>query len=392
MDNGDELAGLHTPLCELLSCRQPIVLAPMGGVGTPELVAAVSAAGGFGILPAMGLPPAELARRIAKTRDCTDRPFGVNLVLHPDVRSPAHSSTIARETAAGVRAVLDGFRGELGLAAPESTTVCADDVAAAIEATIDVVLAERPHVLSVGLGAPSPELVAQCRARGIHVIAMVTRVADAIAWEQAGAAAIVAQGAEAGGHRSSWLTHEPAERACVGAMVLTAEVSRAVQVPVIAAGGIADGRGLAAALMLGASGVYMGTRFLASKESGAPEVHARAVVEARSHETTITSAFTGLPARVVQNRYASEYHRTGAPTLPPIHQDLARADIATAALARSARDYLPLYAGQSVGLIDQIQPAGDIVRACVREARSALLAGARLVLREASSSRQAAIG
>jgi len=194
---------------------------------------------------------------------------------------------------------------------------------------------------------------------------MVANGDDARAAAASGVDIIVAQGAEAGGHRSTW---RPAARADVGTFALVPEVVDAVNIPVVAAGGIADGRGLVAARALGAAGVLLGTRFVATRESMAPDFWKQAILRSSSDATTVTCAFTGLPARVVRNDFQRDYDESNAPVLPGLLQAALEQDIWTAAARANKPDYFPLYAGQSVGVIHDLPSAGDVVRNIVEEA------------------------
>jgi nitronate monooxygenase len=197
-------------------------------------------------------------------------------------------------------------------------------------------------------------------------MAMVTNVDDARAAEEAGVDMIVAQGAEAGGHRSVWR----AGVADSGTFALVPEIVDAVRAPVIAAGGIADGRGLVAALALGASGALLGTRFVATRESMAADAWKQVILRASSGATTITRAFTGLPARVLRNRFEQEYDASGAPVLPGLLQAALEQPMWAAAVRQNNPDYFPLYAGQSAGLIRDLPGAADVVRSIVAEAQA----------------------
>ena len=268
------LSGLSR-LARLLNIRYPIVQSGMGRVAGPELTAEVSRAGALGILAGLNLAPDDLRRQIQRIRELTDRPFGVNLWLHPELLPPIDPATLPAEKGAAANAALNSARRVLGL--PESDAA-PPRRADTIDASIDVILEQRVPVWSIGLGLPSRDAVARCHDCGIHVMVMVETVGDAKAAENAGADSIVAQGSEAGGHRSRW---RRSPDAAVGTLALVPEIVDAVRVPVIAAGGIADGRGLAAALALGAAGVLMGTRFVATKESMAPDFWKRRIVERR---------------------------------------------------------------------------------------------------------------
>jgi nitronate monooxygenase len=229
-------------------------------------------------------------------------------------------------------------------------------------------------VWSVGLGDPGASLVRRCHERGVKVIAMIATVDDARAVAAAGVDAVVAQGGEAGGHRSTWVKRESREAATIGTMALVPQVVDAVSMPVIAAGGIADGRGLVSALALGASGVLLGTRFVATRESGAPEFWKKALLERGSDATTVTDAFTGLYARTLINTFNTEYAAAGAPVLPPLLQARAAMDVYTASAQQQTGDSFAMHAGQSMGLIHDLPGAGEVVQAIVREARAVLAA------------------
>jgi nitronate monooxygenase len=336
----------------------------MGRVAGPELAAEVSRAGGLGILAALNLTPDELRVQIRRVRGLTDRPFGVNLWLHPDLMPPVVPDRLPRAQVAAVISALNEARRALGMPESNAPPPARPDT---IPAAIEVILDERVPVWSTALGLPSSDLVARCRQRGVHVMTMVANVDDARAAVEAGADFIVAQGAEAGGHRSAW---RPDAAASVGTFALVPEIVDAVHVPVIAAGGIADGRGLVAALALGAAGVLMGTRFVATRESMAPDFWKRAILTASSDRTMVTKAFTGLPARMLRSRFAESYESSGAPVLPGLLQAALQQDIWSAAARENRADYFPLYAGQSVGLVRDLPGAADVVGAIMAEASS----------------------
>jgi nitronate monooxygenase len=347
-------------LCQGLGIKHPIIQSGMSRVAGPELVAAVSNAGGLGILAALRLEPDDLRAQIRRTRELTKRPFGVNLWLHPGVTRPIAPATIERRTLADVQAKLNGMRSILGLPA---ATAAPSQFPALVERNFDVVLDERVPVWSIGLGSPGREMVEACHARGIKVMAMVTNVADAREVADARVDIVVAQGTEAGGHRSNW--HEQTDEA--GTMVLVPKIVDAVRQPVVAAGGIVDGRGLIAALALGAGGVMLGTRFIATSESIAPAFFKDAVIAARPGDAIISAAFTGLPMRTLRNRFTAEYG--AAPVLPPMLQSGVAEDIFKAAAARGDGNYFPMPAGESAGLIDDLPSAGAVVDRIVEESR-----------------------
>ncbi len=360
---------LRTPLCDVLGIEHPILQSGMGGVAGPDLVAEVSKAGGLGILAGLSVPPEELRKRIRRVRELTDRPFGVNLWLHADLRPPADVAAIPESEIRAVQSTLNRFRERLGLAATLARPAPVPDI---IDAELEVILDERPAVFSTALGLPSPETVRRCHERSIRVVAMVATLEDARAAAGLGVDAIVAQGDEAGGHRSIGVTPAPGQHIGVATLVLVPQVVDAVRLPVVAAGGIADGRGLVAALALGAAGILLGTRFVATRESAAPEFRKKAVLEAESEATMVSSSVTGLPARYLRNAFAAEYDASGTPVLPAMIQSNAADDIFKAAAARQETAYIPMATGQSAGLIRDLPGAGEVVQAIVREAEAVL--------------------
>ncbi len=347
-------------LCSRLGIVHPIVQSGMSRVAGPELVAAVSNAGGLGVLAALRLEPDELRAQIRRIRELTARPFGVNLWLHPGVASPIAPSSIDPATLASAQHRLNEIRDRLTLPA---ATAPPSIFPALVERNFEVILDERVPVWSIGLGDPGREMVGRCHDRGIVVMAMVTNVRDAQTVAAAGVDVVVAQGLEAGGHRSNW--SGGAEEA--GTFVVLPRIVDAIDCPVLAAGGIVDGRGLVAALALGAAGVMLGTRFIATRESIAPDFFKRAVLDAGPGATVISAAFTGLPMRTLRNRFTAEYGDT--PTLPPLLQSNAAADIVATAGARGDAEYYPMPAGESAGLIGDLPSAGDVVAAMADEAR-----------------------
>jgi nitronate monooxygenase len=362
---------LRTALCDLLGIRYPILQSGMGGVAGPELVAEVSRAGGLGILAGLRLSKDQLRQGVRRVRELTDRPFGVNLWLHTAIRPPADPATLPEETVRRVQETLDTFRGQLGIPSRMERPAPVPDV---IDEAFEVILEERVPVWSIGLGNPRRDMLARCHERGIKVIAMVATVDDARAVAASGVDAVVAQGSEAGGHRSTWIKPASRDAAQVGAVALIPQIVDAVNVPVIAAGGIADGRGIVAALALGAVGALLGTRFVATRDSGAADFLKKALLEQGSEATTVTDAFTGLYARTLRNTFTDQYAASGAPVLPALLQAAAAQDIYAAATQQQNREYLPIHAGQSVGLVHDLPGAAEVVETLVREARAALRA------------------
>ncbi|MBI1735132.1 MAG: nitronate monooxygenase [Candidatus Rokubacteria bacterium] len=362
----------RTDLCDLLGIDYPIVQSGMGGVAGPEMVAEVSRAGALGILAGLNVAPEDLRTMIRRVRELTDRPFGVNLWLHSALRPPLDPATLPGDLVESAQETLNTFRTRLGIPLRHDRPPRGPDV---LDAAIDVVLDERVPVFSTGLVADhDAALVGRCHERGVKVMAMVATVADARAADASGADVIVAQGGEAGGHRSIGDKPASPEAANIGTVALLPQVVDAVRAPVVAAGGLADGRGLVAALALGASGVLLGTRFVATREAVAPEFWKKALLEKDGDATVLTDAFSGLWARSLRNTYSEEYRKAGAPVLPPLVQRAAAQDVFTASVKQQTGEFFPMWSGQSVGLIRDLPGAGEVVHAIVREARQVLRA------------------
>ncbi|HVR71845.1 MAG TPA: nitronate monooxygenase [Vicinamibacteria bacterium] len=361
----------RTSLCDLLGIEYPILQSGMGGVAGPALAAAVSRAGGLGILGCAHLAPDEVRRRIREVKTLTDRPFGVNLLLHTDMLPPADMSRVPESVVQAVQKTLNRFRERLGLAPSFARPEGLPDI---VPRALEVVLEEKVPVFSIGLGRPSADLVRRFHQNGAKVIAMVATLDDARAVADSGVDALVAQGHEAGGHRSTWVKRPSPQHADVGTMALVPQVVQALKTPVIAAGGIASGAGVVAALALGAKGALLGTRFVATRESLAADFYKQALVGRDGDSTVITDAFTGLYARVLRNTFADEYGASGAPVLPGYVQNRAAGDIFRAAHARKDAEHYAMWAGQSVGLVHDLPEAAAVVRAVVDEARAVLRA------------------
>lgn len=351
---------LSTPLCDLLGVRYPIIQAPMaGGWTTPELVAAVCNAGGLGVLAGARVPPERLQEDIRAVKRLTDRPFGVNFLLaapgegNPDVES--------------VQRFLDRFRERLSLPPGGDSPALPPS---SLPEQLEVVFEERVSVLSVALGDPG-DLVERAHSEGMLLKATATTVEEAVLVAERGSDVIVAQGAEAGGHRSNFEIGPGGGVPLVGTMALVPQVVDAVDTPVVAAGGIADGRGLVAALALGAVGAQVGTRFLTARESGAHPAYRKQLMDADETDTVVTHVFTGRPARGLRNRLVEEYLRDGPEPLGwPLH-GVAAGDIHAASRAAKKDEYSPLFAGQGLRMLKERQGAAEIVAELVDEAKAA---------------------
>ena len=344
-----------------LSC--PIIQAPMAGGGdTPALVAAVSEAGGLGFIGANYSTPAQIAEASQAVRDRSNRAFGINLFApQPAPPPPAETGpALAR---------LAPYHDELGLQAPTPPAPPADTFDALLAAALDSGAAS----FSFTSGIPPRAAVEAIRQRGMFLMGTATTPAEAVALEAAGCDAIVTQGAEAGGHRSTF--DGAIDTGLIGTMALVPQVVDAVSVPVVASGGIMDGRGVAAALALGAEAVQMGTAFLTCDEAGAPESYKSALLAAAATDARLTSAFSGKPARGVVNRFMTEVELEagdgGDGILPFPYQNALTQPLRAAAAQRDRAEFLSLWAGQGVGL-SRRRSAAELIAELMRELEATL--------------------
>ncbi|MFB9327880.1 NAD(P)H-dependent flavin oxidoreductase [Paenibacillus aurantiacus] len=336
---------METELTRKLKIQYPILQAPMaGGPTTPDLVAAVSNAGGLGSLGAGYLTPEQIRHAVREIKQRTDQPFGVNLfVPEPSVRS--------EESIAAMNRCLDRYRKELGISSDPMLPAFVDT----FEEQVQVVLEEKVAVFSFTFGIPSQNVINAMSRNGIFVIGTATTVEEAIALEHAGVDAITAQGSEAGGHRGSFLTSDADAR--IGTMALVPQIVDQTSVPVIASGGIMDGRGLVASLALGASAVQMGTAFLASRESGAHALHKQKILASNEDSTEVTIFYSGKAARGILTDFMREMRQYEG-TVPdyPIQHALTT-DIRRAAAQAGNPEYMSLWAGQGLRLAQDLTAA-----------------------------------
>ena len=324
---------LTTHVCDLLGIDKPIVQAGMGFVARSELAAAVSNAGALGIIGAAFLTLDQLREEIRKTRDMTDKPFGVD-VLFATYGRPSPDPRVEEFT---------------------------DEV----RKQIDIVFEERVPILASGLGNPAP-VVPQAHELGIKVISLVGNTKNAKRVAAGGVDVIVAQGYDGGGHTGR-----------VGTMTVVPAIVDCVEQPVLAAGGIADGRGLVAALAMGAVGVWMGTRFVASKEAFAHMNYKNRIAEIDDEGTTRTRCFTGKPCRVIKNRITAEWESRESDIEPfPIQimkiSEYVGENIYEAARLHGKIDSGSCAAGQSSALINDVKGAGAVVDDVINEAEQIL--------------------
>ena len=317
---------LHTPLCDLLGVKHPIMLAGMGGVSYAELVAAVSNAGGYGVLGMAGRTPEFIRDEMRKVKSLTDKPFGVDLLA----------------------------------ASPESLT-----------AAVEIIIEEGASSFVAGLGVPMP-IMEKLKKAGLKVMVVCGAVKHAVKAEQAGCDAVICQGGEGGGHTG-----------LVGTMPLVAQAVEAVKIPVVGAGGLYDGRGLAAALALGATGVWMGTRFIASEEAHAGELYRQAIIEAADEDTIRTRSYSGKPMRVKKNPYVEEWEtRPQDIQAFPMQAMVSHQAGAMGGIGGQIEGLDPdkscFAMGQSAGGVHSVMPAGEIVAQLIKEAEAAIDRTAKL--------------
>ncbi|WP_334163662.1 NAD(P)H-dependent flavin oxidoreductase [Phenylobacterium sp.] len=311
---------LHTKLCDLLAVQHPIMLAGMGGVSYAELVAAVSNAGGYGVLGMAGRGPDFIRDQMRLVKTLTDKPFGVDLLA----------------------------------ASPESLT-----------ASVDVIIEEGASSFVAGLGVPMP-IMEKLKKAGLKVMVVCGAVKHAVKAEQAGCDAVICQGGEGGGHTG-----------LVGTMPLVAQAVEAVKVPVVAAGGLYDGRGLAAALSLGAVGVWMGTRFIASREAHAGELYRETILEASDEDTIRTRSYSGKPMRVKKNPYVEDWEKRPQDIQPfPMQAMISHNAGVMGGIGGQIEGLDPekscFAMGQSAGGVREVLPAGEIVKRIMAEAEAAI--------------------
>lgn len=335
----------------------PILQAPMVGASGLEMAVAVSNVGGLGSLAGGAMAPEAIGSAVAEMRGQSQAPFGVNLLMAP--RAEPDAQTVDQALAR-----LAPWYAELGEPLPEHPNTFAPDFAAQLDALIEA----RPPMASFTFGILSPGDIERLHAAGVYVVGTATNVAEARAWAQVGADGICAQGFEAGGHRGHFLADLDAS--LVGTLALTSLILQAIDLPVIAAGGIMDGQGVAAVLALGASAAQMGTAFLLADESGVSPPWRQAVADAGDEPTRLTRAFTGRHARGIENRFMRQM-RAVEDEVPayPVQNRLTQPLRAAAAKAGEA-DMISLWAGQGVALA-QAGDAAELVRTWWTQAQAA---------------------
>lgn len=347
----------ETPFARRLGIQFPIVQGPLGGgASSVKLLSLVSNAGGLGSYGMQAVPGSRIRGLIHEIRSATDKPFSVNLWMpKPAEEVPVEGKALA----AGIE-LLRPYYSELGIDLPTHFSQKAPDLHEQMAAILDA----RPPVFSFVFGIPSMEFLQACKARNILTMGTAASVEEAIALEKAGIDCIVASGYEAGGHKDSFL--KAPEGSMMGTFALLPQVMDHVSVPVIAAGGIADARGLAAALALGAHGVQIGTAFLACDESTMAPMHRAILLDVGPKKTQLSRAFSGRLARGLRNRLMDELDNALPPVLPYPAQSALVDALNDAACKQGRTDLISIPAGQAVALV-RSRSAEDLMEELVRE-------------------------
>jgi NAD(P)H-dependent flavin oxidoreductase YrpB (nitropropane dioxygenase family) len=382
---------LRTRLCDILDIEYPVILAGMGGVATADLVAAVSEAGGLGIVGAASMPPEEIERQVRRIRDLTSKPFGVDVLLPSGVAAPQQAPAAkeapakdanapeAREKAAPktprdylpepYQKFIDSAQQEFGLPprgedqawTSGMRTIGARDFG---QRQVEAILDLKVPVFASGLGNPAP-YVEQFHAQGAKVIGLVGNVKNARRVAEGGSDVVVAQGTEAGGHTGR-----------IGTLALLPQVVDAVApTPVVAAGGIGDGRGIAAAIAAGADGVWVGTAFLVSREATWPDLLKDRILAATEEDTRVTRLYSGKTMRNINNPLIEYWEGQKLDALPMGMQGIVSGEIMAGARQADRLELLMNPAGQISGMLHESRPARDIFDEMVREAAEIFSAG-----------------
>ena len=354
---------IRTEICDMFGIEHPILLAGMGGASTPELAAAVSNAGGLGVMGASSVGPRALRNWIHRCRDLTDKPFGIDTLLPASVRrgtnlAPMSNGPLPQDLIPEYQTMVSSFLDQQGIPVADNKEIWPEEDGPPLfskeffESQMDIIIDEKVPIYVSGLGNPGP-WVERIHSYGGKVMAVVGAVRHARQVVEAGIDAVIAQGHDGGGHNSP-----------IGTMALIPQVVDAVgnQVSVIGAGGITDGRGVAAAIMLGAKGAWIGSAFLASEEAGLFEGQKQAIVEASEEGTTVSRSVTGKPARMIKSKWTQLWEESGKEPLPmPFQTQISRPALVSANLASRSQDINPGFAGQGIGMIKAIRPAAEIM-------------------------------
>ncbi|HBV22598.1 MAG TPA: nitronate monooxygenase [Jeotgalicoccus sp.] len=354
------MLNLKTEMCSTLNIEYPIIQAGMaGGATTPELIANVSNAGGLGTLGAAYMKPEDIKQAIHDIRKLTTKPFSVNLfcVENSDEPNDEEKNVVKKELLRICR--------DLGVKESDIQFNAADYFDEQFQVLID----EKVPVISTAFGLLPEDKANQAKENGIIITSMITTVEEAVLAETSGVDIIIAQGSDAGGHRSTFDLTRHKNGADIGTFSLVPQVADNVKIPVAAAGGVNDGRSLAAALALGAAGVQIGTRFLSSEEAGIHKAYKQKLFASKEDDTVITKVFSGRPARGILNKFIEEFSKD--PLAYP-YQNSATKSIRGAAAKNNNGEYMSLWAGQNLRPIVKEQPAAEIVEEIMASARNLL--------------------
>ena len=341
---------------DLIDVELPIIQAPMAGAGGAALAIAAAKGGGVGSLPCAMLGADKMRAEVGVIRQQTDRPINLNFFCHDPIPADPGRAKAWKDH-------LGGYYDEFGL--DKSATAPAASRSPFDAAMCEIVEDISPEVISFHFGLPAPDLLDRVKAVGCRIISSATSVAEARWLEERGCDAIIAQGYEAGGHRGMFLSDDISTQA--GTFALVPQVVDAVSVPVIAAGGIADGRGMAAVFALGAAAVQIGTAYLFTPESLVSDLHRAALMATDEGQTALTNVFSGRPARGIMNRIMRDVGPMSdmAPAFPTAGGALA--PLKAAAEAKDSGDFSSLWSGQAAGLA-QVIGAEDLTRQLARDA------------------------
>ncbi|MBV7505390.1 nitronate monooxygenase [Bacillus sp. sid0103] len=352
---------LHTNLCEILDITYPIIQAGMaGGPTTVDLVANVSNAGALGTLGAAYMKPEEIRMAIREIKKRTTKPFAVNLFC-----------TNWSDQYEGVeksQKVLNAIRGKLGMETSEHHVVTNNF----FEEQFKILIEEKVPVISTAFGVLPKDKMTVAKQYNIIITSMVTTVQEALFAEENGTDIIIAQGSDAGGHRGTFEIEKNTYGATVGTFSLVPQIVDAASVPVVAAGGIMDSRGLVAAIALGAQGVQMGTAFLTTTESGAHPVYKQALLNSTEESTVITKVFSGRPARGIKNTFIQAYYDAKISPADFPTQNTMTNDIRRHAALQNNPEYMSLWAGQATRLLQNEIPAGKLIHDVMEGAKRLL--------------------
>ncbi|SDP98020.1 nitronate monooxygenase [Mucilaginibacter sp. OK268] len=339
----------NTKATEILGIDYPIMQGPFGGgLSTVELVAAVSNAGGLGGFGAYTLSPQEIYEKDKQLKAATNKPYNINLWVSD---TDAIDGTVSDEHFEQAKTLFKPYFDEAGIPLPEKQAVFKPR----FENQVEVILSTRPKVFSFMFGIPSADILEQCRKLGIKTVGAATTLDEAIALEAAGVDMIIASGFESGGHRPSFLAS--AEQSTTGTFVLVQLIKEKVKTPIIAAGGIASGRGVAAALTLGADAAQIGTAFLACDESGALPIHRQMLFSDAAKYTTLSRAFTGRLGRGITSRVAKDLVGQEKQFLPFPLQTTFMSSLRKAALEQQKWDMILFWGGQIAPILKHTKAA-----------------------------------